>query len=236
MKKIMVLLFALFVFMPVNLAFADEEIYTNKEIMQRRQLIQEVGYKILNTNRIDERMTFEYNHYDKTVNAYATHRDRTIVLTKGMMNSLDTEDELAAILGHEISHAIDSYKGLFKGYFTCFKFLTKSRRDETRADVRSVDFVVNAGYNPVAILIVENKIMSQPRYEWYSTHPLSSKRMAKVYETIFQKYPYFLVNNEYINNPIYQNFLLTSKDNRLKLKDAVEKKKRTGKFKQPQYK
>ena len=235
MKKIFALFFALFVFMPINSALADVEIYTNKEIMQRRQLIQKVGYKILNTNRINERMTFEYNHYDKTINAYSTYRDRRIVISKGMMNTLDTEDELAAILGHEISHAIDSYKGIFKGYFSCFSFLPKSRRDETKADVRSVDFVVNAGYNPVAILIVGNKMMSQYRYEWYSTHPLSSRRMAKVYETIYEKYPYFLVNNEYINNPIYQNFLLTSKANRLKLKDALNQKEKTGKFKKPKY-
>ena len=235
MKKILAILFVMFIFIPIKTASADVEIYTNKEIMQRRQLIQKVGYRILNTNRITERMTFEYNHYDKTARAYATYRDRHIVITKGMMNLLDTEDELAAILGHEISHGIDYYKGLFKGYFSCFKFLPKSRRDETRADIRSVDFVVNAGYNPIAILIVENKIMSQPRYEWYSTHPLSSKRMAKVYETIFQKYPYFLVNNQYIKDPIYQNFLLTSKNNRIKLKNNIEQQKKTGKFKQPKY-
>ena len=55
-------------------------------------------------------------------------------------------------------------------------------------------------------------------------------------QRIFQKYPYFLVNNEYIKNPIYQNFLLNSKKNRLEFKEALEEAKNTNKkFKQPSY-
>ena len=236
MRKLLIISLALLLLGPLSAVFADTEIYTNAEIVKRRKLIQKVGYQILNANRIEERMNFEYAHQRKEINAYSKGSDRTIVVTKGMMNTVDSEDELAAVLGHEISHSIDSYRGIFKGYFSNFVWLPTARRNETRADLRSIDFMVNAGYNPVAALIVYNKILSQPRYEWYSSHPVGSKRMAKMYERIFQKYPYFLVNNEYIKNPIYQNFLLNSKKNRLEFKEALEEAKNTNKkFKQPSY-
>jgi len=235
MKKLIILLFVFLMFCPVTTAFADDEIYSNKEIVRRRKLIEKVGYQILNANRIDKRITFQYNHKKKETNAYATYGDRRVIVTKGMMDLLDTEDELAAVLGHEISHNLDHYKGILRGFFSFTIFRAQSRINETRADLRSVDFLVNAGYNPVAEIIVLHKFLSQPRYEWYSTHPLGSKRLAKIYEHIYLKYPYFLVNNEYIKNPVYQNFLLTSKENRLLLKDALEKEKNKGKFKQPRY-
>jgi hypothetical protein len=60
---------------------------------------------------------------------------------------------------------------------------------------------------------------------------LTSKRLANVYEYIYTKYPYYLKNNEYITNEAYQNFLLTSVENRKKLQDKV----RTGSKKEIKY-
>ena len=39
------------------------------------------------------------------------------------------------------------------------------------------------------------------------------------------KHPNFIINNQYINNEYYQNFLLTSQENRRLLKEKVEKQK-----------
>ena len=54
------------------------------------------------------------------------------------------------------------------------------------------------------------------------THPLTSRRMMEVYEYIYKKYPEYLVNNPYKENPFYQNFLLTSKENREKFQQKVK--------------
>ncbi len=45
--------------------------------------------------------------------------------------------------------------------------------------------MVKAGYNPVAYITVGNKIFNQERYDIFSSHPLGSKRLAKVYEYIY---------------------------------------------------
>ena len=48
-------------------------------------------------------------------------------------------------------------------------------------------------------------------------------------EDILNKAKYIqfpLVNNSYKNNPFYQNFLLTSKENRAKLQQKIETKSR----------
>ena len=93
---------------------------------------------------------------------------------------------------------------------------------EKKADKRAIDFMVNAGYNPVAMIVMMNKTFAQDRYEFLATHPLASRRMAYVYEYIFFKYPEFLKNNKYQDNIYYQNFLLTSQENRRKLQRKVE--------------
>lgn len=46
--------------------------------------------------------------------------------------------------------------------------------------------------------------------------------MMEVYEYIYKKYPEYLVNNPYKENPFYQNFLLTSKENREKFQQKVK--------------
>ena len=43
-----------------------------------------------------------------------------------------------------------------------------------------------------------------------------------IYEYIYTKYPSILVDNEYKDNIYYQNFLLTSRNNRMKLLEKVK--------------
>ena len=51
---------------------------------------------------------------------------------------------------------------------------------------------------------------------------LASKRLAIIYEYIYTKYPYFLANNAYIENEHYQNFLLSSQENRRMLQEKIK--------------
>ena len=81
--------------------------------------------------------------------------------------------------------------------------------------------MVNAGYNPLAIITILNKIGKQYRYDAFSNHTLVSRRMMLIYEYIYTKYPNILVDNDYKDNVYYQNFLLTSRKNRMKLLDKI---------------
>jgi hypothetical protein len=51
---------------------------------------------------------------------------------------------------------------------------------------------------------------------------LTSKRLAYIYEKIYMQYPCFLVDNKYINNEYYQNFLLSSVENRKKVAEKAK--------------
>ena len=82
--------------------------------------------------------------------------------------------------------------------------------------------MVKAGYNPLGMIVVLNKILDDQRYDWHLTHPLGSKRLATIYEYIYTKYPQYLVQNEYKDNLIYQNFLLTSRENRHKFEEKIK--------------
>ena len=185
-----------------------------------QKLVAKVGYTLLNSNRIPQKITFGVKN-DKNPNAWVYYTNNQVVVTNSLLKSMDTEDELAAIIGHEISHGVDYRQGLFKGYFSYLSTQLSSKKYEYKADKRAVDYMVKAGYNPVAAIVAFNKIMPQERYDWCSSHPLTTRRMAEIYEYIYAKYPQYLVQNPYKDNLIYQNFLITSKENRAKLEQKI---------------
>ncbi len=211
MKKVFVVL-ALMLLAPV---FAYE--VSNRTDGKFEKMTQSVGYTILNANKIPHRTNFSVAKKEYA-NAYATYSGKEIVVTKGLFRVINTEDELAAMLSHEISHIVDFNKGVMKGYFSIIPNIISPRKYEKLADKRAVDYMVNAGYNPVAIIVVLNKIGDEQRFEVFSSHPITSKRLLAVYEHIYKKYPQYLVNNSFKDDLAYQNFLLTSKDNRKKIR------------------
>ena len=220
MKKFIIL--SLLILMTGLSVKADtSEVIYGKAVIEAQNKIDEIGFKLLNSNGIEQRMVFDFN--TKNVkNAFSRDRDRQIVLYRGLFNRLKSDDEIAAVLSHEISHTVDSYDGIFRGYFSPLAYAFSSKKHEYKADKKAVDYMVNAGYNPVAFIVVMNKTFTQERYDWYSSHPLSTRRMMEVYEYIYKKYPEYLANNVYKNDPFYQNFLLTSKENRAKFQKKTE--------------
>ena len=192
------------------------------ERVRRQNQIRDIGYKLLNSNEIDKRMTFGYSLAYKDPNAYASLKSRQIVVNKGLMDMITKDDELAFILGHEISHAIDSYWGPLNGLFYNPQFNFVHRRIESRCDLRSIDFMVKAGYNPVAGLIITNKLIDQPVTDYFRTHPMGTKRLATMYVYIKNTYPEFLKENEYTKDPVYQNILLTCQKDIEKLEEKLK--------------
>ena len=215
MKKFILLAIMSFALCPVSHAFSlgDTEIVNNQGVIEAQNRIDKIGFNILNSNKIDKRTVFDYD-ISKTKNAYSRHSDRQIVLYRGLYNRLASDDEVAAVLSHEISHSVDSYSGGLQGFFNPVIYHFSTKKYEYKADKRGVDYMVNAGYNPVAMIVVMSKAFPQARYDWWwFAHPLTSKRMTEVYEYINKNYPEYLTNNKYKNNPYFRNFLLTSKEN-----------------------
>ena len=219
MKKLALLLLISFIICTAS--YASSELVNTQSVIEAQNRIDRIGFNILNSNGIEKRTVFDFD-IKSTKNAYSRHRDRQIVLYRGMYNRLNSDDEVAAILSHEISHSVDSYNGVLRGFFSGWGYAFAPKKYEYKADKRGVDYMVNAGYNPVAMIVVMSKTFPQQRYDWHSTHPLATRRMMEVYEYIYKKYPEYLVNNKYKDNPYYQNFLLTSKENRAKFQKKVE--------------
>ena len=124
----------------------------------------------------------------------------------------ESEDEMAALLAMKISDALKSFQD--EGVMGYLEIKMAPKKYEMFSDKRAVDYMVNSGYNPLGLITLVQKSCPQKRNDWISAHNLTSKRLAEIYEYIFIKYPYYLEYNAYLENPYYQNFLLSSLENR----------------------
>ena len=210
MKKIIITVMLMLLSSMSVLAITDDEIIQDQSIQAR---VNRVGTQILNANKIQGRIIFVY---DKTVSK------REIIMYQEYYRQISDENELAAYLAREISNASRTYDGIGNGWLTAVQIKAAPKKFETVADKRAVDFMVKAGYNPVALITFINKAFPQHYQDFISNKNLTSKRLALIYEYIYTKYPYYLANNEYLENPHYQNFLLNSTYNRKLLETKVK--------------
>lgn len=222
-KKFILCTAILLISQPSYAAADESEIILGNSIQTR---IDNIGTSILNYNKIPKRIVFTYDKKDKKalLSTDKVLTKRQVIIYDGLYQSVQTDDELAAMLSREISTATKTYSGMWGGSLDTIQVALGSKKFETVADKRAVDFMVNAGYNPLALIIFINKTCPQKRFDRFSRHNLTSKRLARIYEYITYKYPQYLENNEFINNEYYQNFLLTSVNNRIKLKEKIDTK------------
>lgn len=80
-----------------------------------------------------------------TINAYAT--GKSIIMTSGMMNFADSDDELAAIIGHELAHNELGHIRKIITNILLSGFATRYTRGfESEADYVGLYFAARAGY------------------------------------------------------------------------------------------
>jgi len=227
MKRILLSLFCLFLFC----ANANEINLKEENLIQTR--INNVAVNLLNLNKIEKRVIFVYDKKAKNgiLKSIDNLAKRQVVVYEDLYKAIQTDDELAAMLAREISIAMKSYSGIWGGKLDSIQVALSSKKFETLADKRAVDYMISANYNPLALITYIHKTCPQKRCDKFSRHNLTSKRLARIYEYITFKYPQCLENNEYINNEYYQNFLLTSIENR----KLLEEKIRTNSIKEVKY-
>ena len=197
------------------------DVKTTNELQER---MNSVGFKILNSNRIEKRFTFMAINrvYTRDFWTDVSSVNRIVWVKPVILPYIDNDDELAAVLSHSIAHGVDTYDGIMRGYISIVNYWVSPNKYDLKADKLAVDYMVNADYNPLALITILNKIGKQYRYDIFSNHTLVSRRMMLIYEYIYTKYPSILVDNEYKDNIYYQNFLLTSRNNRMKLLEKVK--------------
>lgn len=223
MKKILFTLVALSMLILPVLAVDTESVSQLEENMSIQRCIDEVGFKILNSNKIDKRMVFTYNEKSQKAIMLTdkTLTRRQIVLYQNQIEHISDKDELAAFLSREIVKGSLSYDGMFRGWISAAQMKMSPKKYEFLYDKRGVDLMANSGYNPLAMIVYLNKLGGQKRFNFVLTNNKVSKRLAEIYEYIYVKYPVYLANNVYLENQYYQNFLLTSENNRRLLQEKI---------------
>lgn len=185
--------------------FSKDKNYLNRVGTIARRLIKHVERKDL---------TWHFAVLDTDeVNAFAAPGGY-IYVTKGLMKMIESDDELAGVIAHEMGHVDKKHSvrqaekaglltilvaglGLNKktqkyapyaaiaAYFTNLKF---SRDDEYEADSCAVKYSHAAGYNPNGLITFFNKINNDSKAskvtKYFSTHPPTNDRIKKVREQI----------------------------------------------------
>lgn len=224
MKKILILFTAIMMFMTVPMAQAKKP---------KPEDVPQIGFNILQANNIQKRMVFKSTAQIRNPRAELDYKPKNtgldvtgrIIWVYGDVFSLvDDENELAGLLSYAVAVGENSYKGLFRGFFSNFSYSLNPRPKENKFDMHAVDYMVKAGYNPVALITVYNKTLAQTRYEWCHFYPLATKRMVNIYEHIYKNYPQYLTNNAYENNIYYKNFLSTTGKEMKKIEKKLNKK------------
>lgn len=215
----------------IKIQIKDDDIYSGQNAKYQKRLM-EVGFRLLNANGIEKRSTFFYlTNKNKKPYVKLNVSKKHIFMNENTINFLESDDELAALLSQQIAYSNDIHHGLFRRVTMGFS----PRKYEKKSDMIAVDYMVKAGYNPVALIIAINKLSGEPNwYDPYIMHHKGSVRLAYIYQYIYEKYPMYLIENEYLSNVYFQNFLLTSKKDRAKVRKLQQERLRLKKLKNAQ--
>jgi predicted Zn-dependent protease len=156
---------------------------------------------------------------EPTVNAWCMPGGKMAIYT-GIIQKLNmTDDEIAQVMGHEISHALLGHGrermsramatqgGLVVGSILTGADLTKlgdvasmaillpnSRESESEADRWGIEVAAKAGYHPQAAVDLWQKMAKlgggQPP-QWMSTHPSNDTRIKNLSALVPQMMPYY---------------------------------------------
>jgi predicted Zn-dependent protease len=138
-----------------------------------------------------------------------------IYITKGLLQELKTEAQLASVLGHEVGHVVarDTVQTMSReigmtalvaaamasaprvggasGFVSNLLNLQYSREDEEAADKVGLLYMVKAGYDPNGMLETMQILLELSTVrpiEFFSTHPNPESRIAYITRKIAERY------------------------------------------------
>lgn len=190
-------------------------LYPNEEY---QALVDNVGNKLVR-NSIAGQTGYKFEFHlladPNTINAFALPGGQ-IFITYALFSKLNTEDQLAGILGHEIGHVVARHsadrlaqQGLTQGILSGVAVgvdpntaqgaaaiaslinMKYGRGDELQSDDLGVKFMIETGYDPekmIEVMQILKEAAGPNRVpEFQSTHPDPANRIEKIKEAI-QKY------------------------------------------------
>jgi predicted Zn-dependent protease len=183
-------------------------------------IVRRVGSRLVQRTKAknsEYRFEFHLLRDGETINAFALPGGQ-VFITMGLLSKLETEEQLAGVLGHEIGHVIGRHgaehmaKGeLMQGLVGAvgaasdgkamaiaqmaaqMANLKYGRHDEHEADTFGLDYIVQAGYDPRGILgvmkVLEEASKGNRQPEWMSSHPLPANRIEELEDRIKKMFP-----------------------------------------------
>jgi predicted Zn-dependent protease len=181
-----------------------------------QRFVKQVGNRIVRSSKASEtpyRYDFHLLADPQTVNAFALPGGQ-VFITAALFARLETEEQLAGVLGHEIGHVVARHgaeriakmeltQGLTgaavvaSGDYSTAQAaqmignlvnMSYGRDQELQSDELGVRFMVEAGYDPNALIdvmrILEEASGSQRQPEFTSTHPSPENRVERIREAI----------------------------------------------------
>lgn len=182
---------------------------------EAQDLVDKIGQKLVN-NSIARETPYQYDFHllrdPETVNAFALPGGQ-VFITMGLFKRLQNEDQLAGVLGHEIGHVVgrhsaeriakqDLTQGIITGVMAGADAgagqmaamvanvinMKYGREDELQSDELGVKYMIDAGYNPYALIdvmkILDEAAGGQRVPEFSSTHPSGPHRIEGINEAI----------------------------------------------------
>jgi len=181
-------------------------------------LVDQVGMKLVNASAArDTEYQFDFHLLadNQTVNAFALPGGQ-IFITAKLYSLLENEDQLAGVLGHEIGHVVGRHSnqqmaksGFIGGLANAAGMLISDggtggmqmaqmvanvvnmkygREDELESDALGVRFMIDAGYDPEALLgvmrILKEASGGGGQPEILSTHPDTGNRAEMIKQEI----------------------------------------------------
>lgn len=159
---------------------------------------------------------FKIHHVkDELVNAYYIG-DGNIMLFEGLLQKLNSETQLAALIAHEMGHAVNehltedlqrnlglSVLNLLFNHFTDNEYQTissvaqnliangYSREQEEESDIYAVDLMMRSSYNPEGLVelmeIFKENSNSVKLLEFTQTHPIPESRIEYLKNILLKK-------------------------------------------------
>ncbi|MDG4946292.1 M48 family metallopeptidase [Weeksellaceae bacterium KMM 9713] len=191
-------------------------LYQDAEVQQYIDLL---GRKIVE-NSDASKTPYQYEFHvladPNQVNAFAMPGGQ-IFITVGLLKRLESEDQVAGVLGHEIGHVVGRHSaeqmakqdltqglagaaGVVGGDMSSAQYaqmignmvnMKYGREDELESDELGVRFMVQSGYDPHALIrvmeILDEASGGQAPPEFQSTHPSPENRVQRIKEAI-EKY------------------------------------------------
>ncbi len=187
---------------------------TTARQIQFEEYVGRVFRKVVDNVPAEQKPSYDFHItiIDQNVeNAFAVPGGRVYIYT-GIINSMQSESELAGVLAHEIAHVTQHHyrdammktagitlvvealagsdssalKGAVKGIFTQLAALKVSRSNEDEADAYGTRYLGYSGWDPYGIADFFSR-MPSTGIAWLSTHPDPAARVQNVKDLVHKE-------------------------------------------------